>query len=171
MSHADAPRSFSDRAHDWLDRGRAVDALRALLDSPSLATPLVLGIYGGWGTGKTSVMQTLRDELRSPDRLIVWFDAWVYARQEQALWRALLLCVMEALRARTKTPDELKLQGAAYDEAKREFDALWLSPKDLENAKSELEEARASFYRSQTIKEPGGIRVNWWGALPLAADA
>jgi KAP family P-loop domain len=171
MSHADTPRSFIDRANDWLDRGPAVDALRRVLDSPALATPLVLGIYGGWGTGKTSVMQTLRDELRSPDRLIVWFDAWVYARQEQALWRALLLCVMEALRARTQTPDELKLQGAAYDRAKREFDALWLSPQELEKAKSELDEARASLYRSQSIKERGAIRVNWWGALPLAADA
>ena len=71
MSHSDTPLSFADRGKDWLDRGPAVDALRGLLGSPALSTPLVLGIYGGWGTGKTSVMQTLRDELHSPDRVMV----------------------------------------------------------------------------------------------------
>ncbi len=29
----------------------------------------------------------------------LWFDAWVYARQEITLWRALLLRVVVALRA------------------------------------------------------------------------
>ncbi len=115
----------------------------------------MLGIYGGWGTGKTSVMQTLREELesKSRDRLMVWFDAWIYARQEQALWRALLLRVVETLRTRFESPDE------------------HFSPDDLAKARHELDEARASLYRSQTIKERGAVRVNWWGALPLAADA
>jgi len=40
-----------------------------------------------------------------------------------------------------------------------------------EDARQELDEARSSLYRSLTLKESGGIKVNWWGALPLAADA
>jgi KAP family P-loop domain len=171
MTHADIPLIFADPAADWLDRGPAVQALRRLLDSPALATPLVVGVYGGWGTGKTSVMQTLEASLTAPQRLILWFDAWVYARQEQALWRALLLRVVEALRERTLTPEDRNLLGAEYDTAKKEFDALWITPKDAEDARKELEEARSSLYRSLTVKEQGGIRVNWWGALPLAADA
>jgi hypothetical protein len=171
MTHSDVPLVFTEAATDWLDRGPSVQALRRLLDSPALATPLVIGVYGGWGTGKTSVMQTLEASLTAPQRLILWFDAWVYARQEQALWRALLLRVVEALRERTLTPEDRNLQGAGYDTAKQDFDALWISPKDAEDARQELEEARASLYRSLTVKEQGGIRVNWWGALPLAADA
>jgi hypothetical protein len=49
--------------------------------------------------------------------------------------------------------------------------AVWISPKDAEAARRELDEARSSLYRSLTLQERGGIKVNWWGALPLAADA
>src|SRR5215471_9048804 len=102
---------------------------------------MVVSVYGGWGTGKTSVMQTLEAALTTPERLLLWFDAWVYARQEQALWRALLLRVVEALRERTQTPEERGLQGAEYDKAKSDFDALWMSPKEAEEARKELDEA------------------------------
>jgi len=148
-----------------------VQALRRLLDSPALETPLVIGVYGSWGTGKTSVMQTLAAALTAPERLILWFDAWVYARQEQALWRALLLRVVEALSERTVTPDERRLQGDEYDRAKRDFDTLWISREEARDARQELDEARSSLYRSVTLQERGAIRVNWWGVLPLAADA
>jgi hypothetical protein len=171
MTHADVPLIFTEAATDWLDRGPAVQALRRLLDSPALGTPLAIGVYGSWGTGKTSVMRTLEAALTAPERLILWFDAWVYARQEEALWRALLLRVVEALRERTLTPEERELQGAEYDAAKRDFDALWNPPEEAKDARQELDEARSSLYRSLTLKESGGIKVNWWGALPLAADA
>jgi hypothetical protein len=171
LTHSDIPLVFNDPGTDWLQRRPAVRALHRLLDSPALATPLVVGVYGSWGTGKTSVMQTLEVSLTAPKRLILWFDAWVYARQEEALWRALLLRVVEALRQRAISPEDRKLQGREYDEAKREFEALWTSPKEARDAQQELEEARASLYRSLTLEERGGIRVNWWGALPLAADA
>ena len=45
------------------------------------------------------------------------------------------------------------------------------SRRGVEDAQQELDEARSSLYRSLTLKESGGIKVNWWGALPLAADA
>jgi hypothetical protein len=83
--------------------------------------------------------------------------------------------VVEALRARTEHPDEAaaerRPQGAAYDKARWAFDALWLSREEALKARGELDEARASLYRSLTVAEKGGIRVNWKGALPLAADA
>ena len=100
MSHGDNPRAFNRAEDDWLDRRPAVLALKRLLDSAALETPLVVGIYGGWGTGKTSVMRTLEQELAAPSRMMLWFEAWIYARQEQSLWRALLLRVIEALRSR-----------------------------------------------------------------------
>jgi hypothetical protein len=68
MSLADVPLVFTDLTPDLLDRGASVRALRRLLESPALVTLLLAGIYGGWGTGKTSVMRILEAELASPGR-------------------------------------------------------------------------------------------------------
>jgi uncharacterized protein YjbI with pentapeptide repeats len=40
-----------------------------------------VGIYGGWGTGKTTIMQMIQkhlDENYKDDILTIWFDAWRY---------------------------------------------------------------------------------------------
>jgi hypothetical protein len=171
MTQADAWIDFTETKSDWLGRAPVVVALRRMLSSPDLPSPLVVGVYGGWGTGKTSLMRTLRAALDGPGRTSLWFDAWIYARQEEALWRALLLRVIEALRLRTRHPDELHLLGAAHDAAKREFDAFWSGPDDARDAAEMLDDATASLYRSLASSEKGRLRFNWAGALPLAADA
>jgi hypothetical protein len=60
-------------------------------------TPLTVGIYGPWGSGKTSLMQMILSGLDEHHCIPVWFDAWRYA-QSDTLWRALLLAVVEELR-------------------------------------------------------------------------
>jgi hypothetical protein len=152
MSYADNPIQFTASEDDWLDRRPAVNALLRLLTGSKLLTPIAVGVYGGWGTGKTSVMQTLKAELSHSGDLMLWFEAWVYARQEEALWRALLLRLIEALRNALSSPAGL------------------VDPNDVKLAEHDLDEAQASLYRSMTLKEQGGVRFNWVGALPLAAD-
>ncbi len=70
MSQSDNAISFL--ADDALDRRTAVEALEKLLTAPNLALPLVVGIYGGWGTGKTSVMRLLRRRLARIIRRGAW---------------------------------------------------------------------------------------------------
>ncbi|MDM8537957.1 SUMF1/EgtB/PvdO family nonheme iron enzyme [Desulfobacterales bacterium HSG17] len=58
-------------------------------------TPLVIGIYGAWGSGKTTLMQTVKQELdkekfqkSTPTHRrckTVWFQAWKYAKEEEIL--------------------------------------------------------------------------------------
>ncbi len=63
-------------------------------------TPLTIGIFGAWGSGKTSLMGMVRDSL--PENFTVaWFDAWKYDKEE-TLWRAFLLNVLGAVRKRIK---------------------------------------------------------------------
>ena len=52
--------------------------VRTLVDvCKTASTPLTIGIFGTWGTGKTSLMKMVRKEL--PDDFVVaWFDAWKY---------------------------------------------------------------------------------------------
>jgi hypothetical protein len=137
-------------ADDSLDRARLVDALHDMLKAPGLATPLVVGLYGGWGMGKTSVMGMLRDRLTAQPQppLTLWFDAWKYARSESALWRALLLEVVEALGR--QLPERMERE------------------EDRQALEVELELLRATLYRSQTVTDTGDLQVNWQAAVPLA---
>ena len=44
-----------------------------------------VGIYGGWGTGKTTIMQMIQkhlDEEHKNDIITIWFDAWRYEYEE-----------------------------------------------------------------------------------------
>lgn len=66
-------------------------------------TPITIGIFGPWGSGKTSLMRLIAEQLvnrRTADHRwarAVWFNAWQYAQDEGSLRRALLLRVLEGL--------------------------------------------------------------------------
>ena len=55
-----------------------------------------IGIYGEWGTGKTTLMEMVEEELTenketdSPKILSIWFSAWRYEREEQLATIAIL---------------------------------------------------------------------------------
>lgn len=43
-----------------------------------------IGIYGEWGTGKTTLMRSVENKLQSGDDILtIWFNAWRYEREEQ----------------------------------------------------------------------------------------
>ena len=90
-------------------------------------TPVTVGIFGPWGSGKTSLMRMMKNDLELPvdgkfgDRT-VWFNAWKYGKSD-ALWRALLLTALDALRpgARGMVATELDdLQTSLYRDVDRE---------------------------------------------------
>ncbi|MCD6359984.1 MAG: hypothetical protein J7M38_03905, partial [Armatimonadetes bacterium] len=61
------------------------------------ASPFTMGIYGDWGSGKTTLMQMIRERLmdytprerpgkeEKPTIVPVWFDAWRYEREEDLI--------------------------------------------------------------------------------------
>jgi predicted KAP-like P-loop ATPase len=63
-------------------------------------TPITIGIFGPWGSGKTSLMRLVAEQLINRRTAghrwarVVWFNAWQYERDQGALWRALLLRVL-----------------------------------------------------------------------------
>ena len=71
------------------------------------STPLTIGIFGSWGSGKTSLMRMIQKGLPR-SYTVMWFDAWKYTH-EQTLWRAFLLTVLlEIERKLGGETDELK---------------------------------------------------------------
>lgn len=89
------------------------------------ATPLTVGVFGTWGSGKSSLLQMLKksiDEKRLANLRTMWFTAWKY-EHEEALWRAFLLQVVGGLFPRKEDgsrypvddlSDETQKEGVRY---------------------------------------------------------
>jgi hypothetical protein len=74
---------------DYLGFGEYCTTLVNVLENPSTATPLVIGVFGRWGTGKTTLMQMVEKQLERGGVTTIWFNAWRYS-QDDHLWAAFL---------------------------------------------------------------------------------
>ncbi len=87
--------------HDRLNFSHYADILSEVVLTAD--TPITIGVFGAWGSGKTSLMRLVAEQLLNRrttahrSARVVWFNAWQYERDEGALWRALLLRVLEGL--------------------------------------------------------------------------
>jgi formylglycine-generating enzyme required for sulfatase activity len=84
---------------DALDFTPYVQALADIIMTGS--TPLTIGVFGTWGSGKTSLMKMVKEQVENAGAVAGWFDAWKYDKEE-TLWRAFLLSVLSAVRKSTK---------------------------------------------------------------------
>jgi hypothetical protein len=58
---------------------------------------MTIGIYGEWGSGKTSFLMMLDKALQEKGIFPIWFNAWKYS-QEDNLWSALLQTILNHAR-------------------------------------------------------------------------
>ena len=133
------------RAEDRLGFTPYVEAITNLVLDGHTETPLTMGVFGPWGSGKTSLMHMVKDGIEDgsiPDDPypIVWFDAWKYDK-EDALWRALLIRVLEALR-----PAE---------------PAGKASNNEYEKLSQELDDLQGSLYQIVEREEMGQLKFDW----------
>jgi formylglycine-generating enzyme required for sulfatase activity/predicted nucleic acid-binding protein len=97
---------------DFLGFAPYAQTLFDIVRDENTQTPLTIGIFGSWGSGKTSLMTMIKerlDDLRRQEKrqarqgeivrshLPVWFNAWLYS-SEESLGRALILRVLAELR-------------------------------------------------------------------------
>lgn len=103
---------IEDDAFDFMPR-YAVPLARRITDAPA-SVSLTIGIYGPWGSGKTSLMNLIRAELAesaaAPNDapIVVPYTAWKYA-QEQSLWRTLVRVILDEL-LKQSDPHDAELQ-------------------------------------------------------------
>jgi nucleoside-triphosphatase THEP1 len=71
-----------------------------------------VGIYGEWGTGKTTLMSSIEKKIKSADIMTVWFNAWRFEREDQfaivSLMKSIAYKMGEHPRYKTVKPYFLK---------------------------------------------------------------
>lgn len=85
--------------------------IAGLIANKKNKTPLVIGIYGPWGSGKTTLMETVKrfletgeytdkDAFKDPFRKCkaVWFHAWKYGKEDEIL-AALIETILKTMHA------------------------------------------------------------------------
>lgn len=118
------PQIFADLPLEAQDEARFqfqayANTLARIIANPETDTPLTIGISGEWGTGKTTLMKTLRarlDQTRDMPKHVpdfvnsqeeaeglrvcktVWFNAWKYAGQQEAMFVALIEEILREMR-------------------------------------------------------------------------
>jgi predicted KAP-like P-loop ATPase len=171
-------QSYSDQPTDQDELGitGAVEALAAIVSDPLVdSTPLTIGIYGAWGSGKTSTMLMLQRKLDAADQssatcLPIWFDAWRYT-QTDVLWRALLVSIIEQIEDKiVNNDDRLKMlltrRAQKAGQPTISNDEVTAERKKLQDKLADL---LASLYRSVEREESGAITFDWEEASKAVA--
>jgi hypothetical protein len=140
-------------------------------------TPLTIGVFGEWGSGKTSLMRMVREKLDPPQEapegsptrngpiITVWFEAWKFAR-EDVVWRALLLHTVSELRRRVVDEQEdaaerfKELENQIYEDVDyQKAGQLQLNLKDLAMGTVEVASGLFPFGPplARLLKQAGGL--------------
>ena len=89
---SDAPIGWQDR--DVIGLKPLALSLSRFIRNTSTVPPLTLAITGAWGTGKSSLMNLVAEDLRGRGATPVWFNAWHHQKEEN-----ILAALLENIRA------------------------------------------------------------------------
>ena len=68
-----------------LEHREIIRNLKSFLESERMITPISIAIHGEWGSGKTSIMKTLENQLDSSKFETLFFEAWKYEYSNPSL--------------------------------------------------------------------------------------
>lgn len=100
--HTDKPASI--QSEDCFQRYEFSKRIASIVAKPQIDKSIIIGLYGRWGEGKTTVMNFIQKELPK-DTIIVNFNPWLFS-DEQHLLKSFFTSISEALGASDRTKKE-----------------------------------------------------------------
>ncbi len=123
---------FTDNPLDSIEEDKfGFDAYAEMLGDLILDTqrlPFCVGIFGAWGSGKTSLMKMVQGQIenttdQSKEVRSIWFSPWKYDKKED-LWNALIQTILYRI---TEDLSDKKRKEATVDLAKKlALSSTWL---------------------------------------------
>ncbi len=100
---------------DHLDFGPYATALAELIAAPQTQTPLTMGLFGTWGSGKSSLMQLIQKDLKQRQGgkpIVKWFpiNVWELGTQEE-LWNAFIQALLTQAHGQLGPLNRLRFDG------------------------------------------------------------
>ncbi|HYT45740.1 MAG TPA: P-loop NTPase fold protein, partial [Methylomirabilota bacterium] len=96
--------SLKDEKFGFLTYARVLST--TLLESGPL--PFCVGIFGAWGSGKSSFMKMIQLLIQNkPEVRSIWFNPWKYDKKEE-LWSALIQTILSTIIVETDHKPEIK---------------------------------------------------------------
>ena len=90
--------------------------------------PITIGIYGNWGSGKTSLMRLMKNIVEEDGRgenaaVAVWFNAWQYEREEHLII-PLIATIARDIKNKQEEWQKLSLDDQASEAAKKVLSSM-----------------------------------------------
>ncbi|MBK6828948.1 MAG: NTPase [Chitinophagaceae bacterium] len=100
--------SDNETLSDCIDYNHLISAVTGIIDNPNLL-PCSIGIFGDWGSGKSSLMKMVEEKYKDKkDVLVIWFNGWLFEGYEDTKTVLMGRIVDEIISKRTLSAKALK---------------------------------------------------------------
>lgn len=139
---------------DLIDFKYLTDSVNLIINNDDLV-PSTIGVYGDWGSGKSSLMKMIELENSQENNLIIKFNGWLFEGYEDAKIALLSTLVDELIKSRTWDTKAVKYIGRLVKKVK------WLKvlTKTGQIGLSTYLTSNTDFDYSNTLKEISELNV------------
>jgi len=96
---SDNPLPSSDK--DGFGFAPHAQVLKDIIEQAT-SLPICVGIFGPWGSGKTSFMKMLEELIKRDKVQAIWFNPWKYDKQED-VWNALIQTILSYIAQKSRS--------------------------------------------------------------------